>query len=98
MSLDSSLAPQVINVKQIIDAQQLVDVKLTRELFEMMAQIGHAMFTKDAKSGEWALKPAAPALCQLIDPEDPELPNKALAAYLAYLEAAGGLTVVQWVP
>ena len=75
----------------------VLDVRMTRELFELVALVGQAMFELDP-AGTWQLRPAATGICKAVDPNDPNLSQKALEAYRDYIQWAATQTVLAWAP
>jgi hypothetical protein len=76
----------------------VVDLKLTRDLFVVIARVGGAMFEQDPVTGQWQATARADAICSAIDPADPNLKSQALAAYLEYVAWASSQPVVTWAP
>jgi hypothetical protein len=76
----------------------VVDLKVTRELFIVMARVGNAMFQQDPVTGKWQATVKAAAICSAIDPSDPNLKDQALAAYLEYVAWAETQATAAWVP
>lgn len=76
----------------------VVELKLTRDLFVIIARVGGAMFKQDPSTGQWQASAAADAICSAIDPTDPNLKTEALAAYLEYITWTESQAQASWVP